>query len=91
MSVDAYTMYCQNEECEADVEVEILSVSLGDEGRWADRWEDSYPATPSEVEYDTAPVCTKCGMVQVIDKELDEKISEYAIEYVEQSFYDDGV
>lgn len=91
MSVKPYITDCLNEEyCDGDVVIEIHSVTLGDPGRWADRWEDSYPATDGEVEYDTKPVCTKCGLVREIDEELDNDICEYADEAYRDSFYDDG-
>lgn len=81
-----YTIYCQNDDCQEELEVEITYFRPEIPMVWADLWENSSPGEPAEIEYQL-PTCHKCGTKQEDSVDLEEELVEYASDRDED--YDD--
>jgi hypothetical protein len=74
-----YIHYCQNEECDSEIEVEIESFTPDDPGVWANAWEDSTPGSDGEVCYNL-PDCPKCHTHQINSKKIYKAIFNHALD-----------
>jgi hypothetical protein len=74
-----YIHYCQNTECDSEIEVEIESFTPDTPDDIRECWEDSSPGSSGEVWY-KIPVCPHCGTVQVDDKKIYKKVFNHALD-----------